>query len=374
MSRKIRIGFLASTFTSPKLGGFSRHTLNLIEALSADNPDFEFFLYSNRELAPSHLKRIPKAVPRVLPIKPYFLWEQIGLPIQLSLDRIDIFHSTTNTGVPFFRPFFTSVVQTIHDTFTHQSLARLPRPVGVHSLRAFLGFLASWRAAKSSDAFIAVSGATKAELLKMFPFMESKLKVVLNAADPFFTSGEPNLELLNRFGIRPGYILCVSSGEARKNIDCLLSAYKAFYQRTLSDKIMPPKLVLVGNIVIRESYDGVVQIPYCTEDVLLSLYRGAMFGVAPSLAEGFGFAAVEFAAVGKAAIFSDIPPFRELASKNSPFFSATDSSALSFWMEKLWSDPNECDEWAKKLSAACSRLTWKSSAQSTAEIYRRLCE
>mgnify|MGYP003393764794 CR=1 FL=1 len=373
MNRKIRIGFLASTFTSPKLGGFSRHTINLIESLGQANPDFEFFLYFNRELAPSLLKRIPWAIPRILPLKPYLLWEQVGLPIQLSLDRIDIFHSTTNTGVPFFRPFFTAVVQTIHDTFTHDGLARIPRPISLHGLRAFFGFRVSWWAAQSADRFIAVSESTRADLAARFPGLRSKLTMVANAADPGIFPGPVNEEILARYGLAPGYILCVASGEERKNLGRLLESYRLFCDRENQKDEQAPKLVLVGNIRLSGNPDGLVQIPYCTEEVLLELYRGAAFGVAPSLAEGFGFSAVEFGAVGRAAILSEIPPYIEIAKGAAPFFPPKNTESLALWMEKLWNSPQEREEWAQKLSRAAGRFTWAEAAKKTAEIYRALC-
>src|SRR3989344_840176 len=119
---KFRLGFNANTFTSPKIGGVTRHTVKLIEAVHKLAPKVEIFLYANRELSPSLLKRIPFAKPRIFPARPYFLWEQIALPLHLGRDSIDVFHATTNTGLPYLRPFFTGTVQTVHDVFTHDNI------------------------------------------------------------------------------------------------------------------------------------------------------------------------------------------------------------------------------------------------------------
>lgn len=387
-----RLGFNANTFTSPKIGGFTRHTLNLIEAIHKAAPKIEIFLYANRELSLSLLKRIPFAKPRIWPVRPYLLWEQIALPLQLGLDSIDVFHSTVNTGVPYFRPFFTGTVQTVHDLFTHDNMAHAPRVLAMARWRGYLGFWPSWWAATSAEEMLTVSEHSKRELVARYPKLARKLQVVPNAADPIFSPGEPDRDVLARFGLDSPYILYVGGFEERKNLSCLVHAYRELK----SGMPNAPKLVLVGALdnipyplrSVVEKTPGIAALAYCTDEILRELYRGALFGVSPSTREGFGLPAVEFARSGACALLSDIPAYREVAAppgrpevawggsnagaaENSFFFDPHDSAKLARMLAEMCESAERRRECAARLQSAGEKYSWDGIARATLEAYAR---
>lgn len=380
---KFRLGFNATVLASPKIRGITRHTLNLIDGIHRLAPNIEIFLFSNRELSPSLLKRIPFAKPRICSVHPSLLWEQAVLPLQLGWESIDIFHSTQNSGTPFFRPFYTSTVQTIHDISAHEAFLHLPETLAPQAWRKFLGFWPRWGAAMSADAMIAVSECSRGEVVERYPSLAGKIQIIPNAVDPVFRAGAADPEILSRFGLRGEYLLYVGGFEDRKNVGCLVEAYRAFRVRaTEQGKTDIPQLVLIGGFdqvpgKLSQQIDatpGVISLAYCTDEVLLELYRGAVFGVFPSRVEGFGFPALEFGSIGTPAILSDIPIFHEIANEAAPYFDPEDSAALADLIWHMWRDPEWRASWARKLSNIAHGYSWDAIAKKTLGVYQSIME
>lgn len=251
-------------------------------------------------------------------------------------------------------------------------MASQPLPVKV-------GWRVNFRKLRSSDAVIAISQATKDDLVRIMGVDPARIKVVYpgidhnlfnieNAAD-----GERQAELRTRFGISGRYILYVGDSEWRKNLRRCLEAFKG----TGCDI----KLILAGSRALTDAklqgwiselgLEGRVLMPGFVPDAdLPPLYGAAEAFLFPSLYEGFGLPVAEAMACGCPVITSSISSMPEVAGSAGilvdPYSVADIKSAI---LRLLGSHSLR-----RELSAAgveqASRFSWESAAKETFDIIK----
>jgi glycosyltransferase involved in cell wall biosynthesis len=235
---------------------------------------------------------------------------------QLS-ETYDIFHCTHLSPLTVNK---LPQVTTVHDIIP---LIR-PELVSNQSLLAFANLLKV--NIKNSVKIIAVSQATKDDLVKYCQVPPEKVVVVYEAAREEFKPvdieiAKPILKKLSltSLEIDTPYFMFIGNIEPKKNIRRLLLAFKQFSMR---DK-RGCKLVIVGNKawgfddvkdLIKELInDGIViNTGYLQTNQIPSLLSHAQALIFPSLIEGFGLPVLEAMACGCPVITSDIPCIREI--------------------------------------------------------------
>ena len=163
-------------------------------------------------------------------------------PVLLSLELggkgIDVYHST-QLSLPARRDF--AAVVTIHD------LAPLIWPA--HYLRlpySRIGHAWQYALARRADAVIAVSEATKRDVVGRLRVPEERVTVVPEAVDSDFDpppADEGRALARARFAVPDRYVLYVGQFDPRKNVRGLLRAFAAAAER---DKDL--RLVIVGDL------------------------------------------------------------------------------------------------------------------------------
>ncbi len=157
-------------------------------------------------------------------------------PMDGLLPGAALFHATEHL-LPPLRDIPT--VLTVHDLiFEH-----LPQH---HKLlnRAFLG-AAMPLFCRRASAIIAVSEATKRDLVALYGLQPGRITVIPEAADPRFRPqpAEAVERVRNRYGLPPRYVLAVGTIEPRKNLSRLVDACGPLMDEGLLDG-----LVLVGSL------------------------------------------------------------------------------------------------------------------------------
>src|ERR1700761_6909504 len=96
------VGFNARHLSDPNINGWIRYSTCLINELAAA-ADLRIILYGNKPFAERHLTRLSnKCEVRIAPSMPDFAYEQIWLALQSRKDKLDVFHSPYNSGLPWF--------------------------------------------------------------------------------------------------------------------------------------------------------------------------------------------------------------------------------------------------------------------------------
>ena len=230
-----------------------------------------------------------------------------------------------------------------------------------------------------------LSDASRETIARHLRLAEEDVAVVPCAPDPVFEP-QPDAVVdgaLGELGLSrdAGYLLFASGISPHKGLDTLLEAYA----RVRSARSVPP-LVVAGELEgpyasAGESVaatgsalglDGeALRLPgFVSDSGLAALHSGATAAIVPSLAEGFGLAAVEAAACGAPVIASDIGPHREALGDAALYFAPGDASALAAALERVLGAPEERAELGRRGRAAAARLSWDESARRLGALLR----
>ncbi|MBI4062662.1 glycosyltransferase family 4 protein, partial [Candidatus Gottesmanbacteria bacterium] len=231
----------------------------------------------------------------------------------------------------------TKYVVTIHDL----GVEYLP---GYHSFpgRYYLD-LASKYAAREADALIAVSKATRADLIKRYRVDAKKIFVVSEGVDIGFFKPQSKLKVesvKSKYKIGENYVLAVGTVQPRKNLESLIRAFarvsgmvgkwdgRRKMRPTILQSYNPTDLKLVIAGKLGWDYQKIVDLPkklgiadrvkflrYVDARDMPALYTGASVFAACSLFEGFDLPILEALACGCGVVASDIGPHKEIFRK-----------------------------------------------------------
>jgi glycosyltransferase involved in cell wall biosynthesis len=173
---------------------------------------------------------------------------------------------------------------------------------------------------RKADAIVAISNATRNDLLYYFGARDDKIHVIPNAVSWDRLSSD-TCETTPPSNAKP-FLLCVSNFFPVKNLHTLLRAFERFCEKNTSHD-----LILVGQSPDSLDKHSIYQsdlketlakksertriLGYVSDATLKRLYRDAAAFVFPSLFEGFGLPPVEAIGLGLPTITSDLPPIRE---------------------------------------------------------------
>jgi len=252
--------------------------------------------------------------------------------------------------------------------FTAPLLARLPQVTVFHDLQHkrhpeyFRRFdLPAWRfllwaAARRSRRLIAVSEATRTDLLRFYPFLRTdRIDVVPHGADQAFFDLRPRRA--------PGdFLLCPSTTHPHKNHPLLLRAFGALRREHPELRLVMTGVRGFAQETVEAEVrslslgDAVELRGWLPREEIYELFRTARALVYPSRFEGFGMPVAEALAAGLPVVCSDIEPLRSIAAGTAHLFQPDDEgglvNALRTALEAL---PPE----------APAGLTWRRSAELT---------
>ncbi|HVB99473.1 MAG TPA: glycosyltransferase family 1 protein, partial [Candidatus Dormibacteraeota bacterium] len=176
--------------------------------------------------------------------------------------------------------------------------------------------------ARRADHIVANSAATKADICRFMSISEEKVSVVWEAVDEVFrpVSKQQRDRFLADFGLRPDYILFVSSLWPYKNPETLLRAFAILSKERhfdldlvfvgRDDNSYQQKLEeLAGDLGIRQRTRFLGAIP---NRQMPAVYSAARVFVYPSLAETFGKPLVEAMRCGVPVVASNVTSIPEV--------------------------------------------------------------
>ena len=300
------------------------------------------------------------------------LWEQAALPVLAWREQLDLLHGAVNVN-PALAPC-PSIV-TVHDL----SFMRYPQafpPVQRVYLQSQVR-----RSARAARRVIAVSHATKQDVVELFGVAPERIDVVHNGVDASFCPAPAGqIEAFRRRqGLPERYVLHLGTLEPRKN---LVRLVQAFAQVKAQDSGQPPvKLVLAGGK--GWSYDAIfaevgrlgleqeVIFPgYIADQELAWWYRAAAVFAYPSLMEGFGLPVLEAMACGAPTVTSTISSLPEVAGDAALLVDPSSVDALAAALQRLLADTALVEALRGRGQTQAARFPWSRTAQQTAAVYR----
>lgn len=373
-SNRVKIAIQAADLDHDRIDGTRVYILNLLKQFGRLDPDSEFLIYHrgkfNSELVP------PKFFNYKIIRKPFpFLWTQIRFAWEIWKDKADILWMPM-AALPVLRRKKLKTVVTIHDLafkyfpeyFTSKDLRKL---------NLFADF-----SIHNADKIIAISEATKNDILKFFPDIDAKkIGVIYHGfSDGIFSAPRDPAEeekIKKLLGIEGEYILYSGALQPRKNIEKLIEAFDIFKK----DSGSPIKLVLAGERAwLWENIEKRAEISPYKEDIIIPgklkfeavghLFRGAGVFVYPSLYEGFGITVLEAFAAGVPLITADNSSLREVGGDAALYFDGQDAEELGWQIGSILTDEKLRHDLIAKGQERIKKFSWEKCAQETLEFLK----
>jgi glycosyltransferase involved in cell wall biosynthesis len=358
--------------------GLGRYAESLAHALLPVLGDRLAFFY-NREQGiepPAGLEAVPARTVS-LGYKPWRMLVWLGQMSRVSFGRLvpdaRLFHAAEHLLLPLpDRP----TVLTVHDLiFRH--LPEHHKPLNRWYLRWALPLYC-----RRADRIIAVSEATRQDLIEAYDLPPEKIQVIYEAAAPRFrpTSDRDQAAVRARYGLPARYLLVVGTLEPRKNLTRLLRMWTALRQ---TGEV--PPLVLVGarGWLIDEFFAALARSAY-REDVILpgyiadadlpAVYGGATAFVFPSLYEGFGLPPLEAMACGTPVACSNTSSMPEVVGDAALTFDPRDDEAMAEALRRIVDDADLQAELRERGLRRAAQFSWARAARETAALYRSLLD
>ena len=230
-----------------------------------------------------------------------------------------------------------------------------------------------------AERLIVVSDFTRSEVKEIFGVPDQLISVVPPGVAPEFhpRSEQEILAVLNRYHIKPGYVLSVGTLEPRKNMTGLLRAWL----RLPGALRKRHPLVLVGSrgwqtdntdkeLSAAELRGEVVRLGYVRQEDLPGLYCGAILSAYLSFYEGFGMPVAEAMASGSAVLTSDQASMPEVAGQAALLVNPADGDAIVEGLRNLLEDDTLRERLAKLGLQRAAHYTWERSLNNLLDAFR----
>jgi len=231
-----------------------------------------------------------------------------------------------------------------------------------------------------ASAIIAVSEATKRDLVKFYGVDPAKVTVVYEAAAAHFQPPPPAriARVRQSYRLPERFLIHLSTIEPRKNLLRLLDAFQIVRQ-----SVPDMHLLLAGGrgwldedfftrIAAEGLRDVVRPLGWVPDEDLPAVIGAAALAVQPSLYEGFGLPILEHMACGQVVVASDSSSHPEVGGAAAAYFDPTSVEEMAAVILRLLTDS---DEYARRRAlglAQAARFSWERAAAETEAVYESL--
>ena len=328
----MKIGFdakrLFSNYTG--LGNYSR---TLVENVQECFPEHQYALFAKRlqenaRTKPFFSEQFQIVQPNSkLPIA----WRSVGMAKAIQQQNVDVFHGLS-AELPL--GLKTPSVVTIHDLI-FETQPQQYKPIDRLIYRAKAKY-----ACQQASKVIAISEATKQDIIRFYGIDEQKIEVVYQTCDEQFyqpIAEEHLAKAKTEYNLPEQYLLYVGSVIERKN---LLQIVKAL---ALTDC---PPLVVIGDTssayaqkvlhyVEEKKLQEKMQFIQPKFSDFSAIYKGAELFLYPSEYEGFGIPVVEALAVGTPVITSNCSSLPEAGGPHSVLLNEISPQEIALQIKRL---------------------------------------
>jgi len=371
----MRIGIDAMVM-NPSTGGIGRYIIEMVKSLSAlpETNKHEFILYPGDKTLRINLPENWEYSGREIPSKG--IVRAMIYPFIAKRDGLDLFYSATYLGPILPMPCRT--VATVHDI-----IAVVYPPVSCFKHKVVERYLLPL-SLKNASSIVAVSFATRNDVLRNFKISVDKIRVVYEGSSDFFYPRNDETDVMKQvrarynIGKRP-YLFYLGDSFPRKN---LLSIVRAFSHIDVQER-RECVLVMSGNIdvdslllrqFIKESAleHRLIFTGFVNEDDLPYLLSGARAFCFPSLYEGFGLPVLEAMACGCPVITSNVSSLPEVAGDAALLVDPYDVQQIADAMTKVLTDDRLCEDLRQRGLRQAKKFSWESAARQLLEIFNSI--
>lgn len=300
-----------------------------------------------------------------------WLGQLARVPFNRLVPEATLFHATEHLLLPLRG---VPTVLTVHDLiFRH--LPEHHKPLNRWYLNATLPLYC-----RRADQIIAVSQATRRDLIAAYDVPMEKITVVPEAAAPRFQPQPPEIvaRVRAKHRLPEDFVLYVGTIEPRKNLIRLLEAWAALYEAHEA-----PPLIIVGKhgwlsddfyaaLAKNPCRDAVRFTGYVEDEELPAIFAAATVFAFPSLYEGFGLPPLEAMACGAPVLCSNTSSLPEVVGDAALTVDPTEIEAISAALRRLLSDADLRAELRARGFERAAHFSWERAARETLAVYHSL--
>lgn len=300
-----------------------------------------YILYSNKEINISsglNDKIILKTCKKPLGS----FWIYFCLPRILKEDKVDVFWGTQHC-LPMRNKHTKNIkfLLTVHDLAIHKL-----KTVGSWK-NTIVQKLFFKKSCKNADKIIAVSKATKKDIIQIMGIDKKKIKVIYEATNfssEYMLTKEQEYKIKKKYNIQSNnYLFFLSTIEPRKNLDTAIKAFEKYKEEKNDDL----KFLISGGVgwkckgtldmIENSKYkEDIIRTGYITKEEKEYFFKNCKAFLYPSLYEGFGLPILEAMQKGALVITSNVSSIPEVGG-DIPFYlnNVHDEMELKVLIEKV---------------------------------------
>lgn len=375
-SNRVKIAIQAADLDWSRIDGTRVYIINLLKYFGKLDPASDFLIYHksqfNPELAPPDFSNY-----KIKAIMAPLFWTQTRFAWEIWKDKPDVLWMPMHNA-PILRRKKTKTFVTIHDlafkyfpdNFPQKDLCKLNLLTGL--------------AVKNSDKLIAISGATKKDILKFYPkIKKEKIKVIYHGFDPEVFSlnrdRQKEDEIKKELGIAGNYLIYIGAIQPRKNLEVLIEAFNKLKNDQKSDLclVLAGEKAWLSEKTIRTAqqspfWDDIKMPGKLKFDDLGHLCRGASAFVFPSLYEGFGIPVLEAMAAKVPVICAENSSLPEVGGEAALYFDSNSLSDLVAKLKLILEDEALRTDLIAKGLEQIKKFSWEKCAKETLDYLKSL--
>jgi len=307
-------------------------------------------------------------------------WTQRVFPGLLRRDRPDLLFMPIQM-LPVRVPRWLPRVVTVHD------LAFLYYPETFPLKDRFLHRLYVRWAVRKSSHIIAISEATKQDIVRNYDVDPQRISVVYHGLDKTRfrlpeDSDQASIDTVKEtYGITKPYMLYVGNVQPRKNITNLVRAFTKLKR----DGYQDIQLVIAGAQAWRVQdifralgeeirQDDIIFTGRFADEELPPLLWGSSGFILPSFYEGFGLPVLEAQACGVPTIVADTPSLTEIAGEGALVCDPHDPESIQETIQQVWNNPDLARDLSTKGHKNATMFSWQRCAQQTLRVLTNVYE
>ena len=347
--------------------GIGRYVVNLAHTLKSIAPDLDLMLLCDPN-APSSRLALPNLPITNLPISPFSIQQQWRVPQQLRDLKAAVYHS------PYYLMPYRPGVPTV---LTAYDVIPLIYPQYYSVPQRLIFRVAHTLALRTARLTLAISEATKVDLIRRLGARPDRIRVTPLAADPRFTPQSTAAIQAGRdkYHLPDRYVLYIGSNKPHKNLARLVEAF--------SNLKPPPSnfhLVIAGSwdnryFEAKQLAGGNDRIHFLgpiSDADLPALYSGALAFAFISEYEGFGLPPLEAMACGAPVIASNTSSLPEVIGDAGLLIDPHDAGAITTALERIVSDSALQSDLRQRSLDRAAQFSWEQTARLTLDAYRTI--
>lgn len=363
--------------TGKGLGRYAQKLVEYLEKVDGGNKKRQYVVFLRKDNFDLYEPQHKNFTKELADFRWYSFAEQIGFPIFLYLQKLDLVHFCHFNVPLLYRKQF---VVTIHDLilFHYPTVKNTTLNKCFYFLKLFAYRSAIRSAAKRAKKIIAVSKFTKDDVVANLSVLAKKVEVTYEGCEnQCFLNKKSDEDILKEYGIIKPYLLYVGNAYPHKNLERLVEVF----DRIRKDR-KELQLVLVGGrdffysrlekFVQDGSFEGVIFPGYVPDAELDVLYKEAKLYVFPSLYEGFGLPPLEALAKNTAVVSSDRTSMPEILGDVVCYFDPEDLDSMKSAIINAFGKQHKKGIISKKIVNRLKKFSWRQMSKETLQVYREV--